>query len=134
MGAVETAVLDLACCQVGKELGLPTHGYLVASDSRQLDAPAGMESGISAVLGALAGINMLSGAGMLDLLACHSVEKLVLDAEAIASAQRLIPGIEAGTESLARSMLVEAVWQGDFLRLNETRALFRGRATFSPHP
>jgi trimethylamine:corrinoid methyltransferase-like protein len=40
----------------------------------------------SAALGALGGINMISGAGMLDSLACHSAEKLVLDAESIAIA------------------------------------------------
>jgi trimethylamine:corrinoid methyltransferase-like protein len=31
---------------------------------------------------------------MLDFLACHSIEKLVIDAEAITSAQRLLEGIE----------------------------------------
>ncbi len=87
MGAIESAMLNLAAAQVGKSLGLPTHGYLVASDAKVADAQAGMESGISAVLGALAGINMISGAGMLDFLACQSAEKLVMDAEAIASAR-----------------------------------------------
>ena len=62
---------------------------MVAGDGRVIDAQVEMESGMSAVLGALAGINMISGAGMLDFLACHSIEKLVIDAEAIASAQRL---------------------------------------------
>ena len=65
MGAIETAMLDLGCAEVGKHLGLPTHAYLVAGDGRAIDAQVEMESGISAVLGALAGINMISGAGML---------------------------------------------------------------------
>ena len=34
MGAIETAMLNMACAEVGKYLGLPTHGYLVATDSR----------------------------------------------------------------------------------------------------
>ncbi len=130
MGAIETAMLDLACAQVGKHLGLPTHAYLVASDSKLMDAQAGMESGVSAVLGALAGINMISGAGMLDSLACHSVEKLVIDAEAIASAQRLVAGIEARTEKLAVSMFAQIGLQGDFLKMKETRALFRSEQHF----
>jgi trimethylamine--corrinoid protein Co-methyltransferase len=125
MGAIETAMLDLACAQVGKYLGLPTHAYLVAGDGRVVDAQVEMESGISAVLGALAGINMISGAGMLDFLACHSIEKLVIDAEAIASALRLIEGIEQRTESLAIAMFAQAGLHGDFLKLKETRALFR---------
>ena len=125
MGAIETVMLDLACAQVGKSLGLPTHAYLVAGDGKLVDAQAGMESGISCVLGALAGINMISGAGMLDFLACHSIEKLVLDAEAIASAQRLLDGVQARGEALATAMFAKAGLGGDFLKLKETRALFR---------
>ncbi len=130
MGAIETAMIDLACAQVGKHLRLPTHTYLVASDSKLVDAQAGMESGISAVLGALAGINMISGAGMLDFLACHSVEKLVLDAEAIASAQRLLGGVAARTQTLATAMVTAAAASGDFLSLPETRRLFRSEQHF----
>ncbi len=130
MGAIETAMLDLACTQVGKHLGLPTHAYLVAGDGRVIDAQVEMESGISCVLGALAGINMISGAGMLDFLACHSIEKLVIDAEAIASAQRLVEGIQPRTDSLAVAMFEQAGLAGDFLRLKETRALFRKEQHF----
>ena len=130
MGAIETAMLDLACSQVGKYLGLPTHAYLVTGDGKAVDAQVGMESGISAVLGALAGINMISGAGMLDFLACHSIEKLVVDAEAIASAQRLIEGIEPRGESLAVAMFAQTGLHGDFLKLKETRALFRKEQHF----
>ncbi|HTT18827.1 MAG TPA: trimethylamine methyltransferase family protein [Candidatus Sulfotelmatobacter sp.] len=130
MGAIETAMLNLGCAQVGKSLGLPTHGYLVASDSRELDAQAGMESGGSALLGALAGINMISGAGMLDFLACHSIEKLVLDAEAIADAQRLISGIQPRAETLALGAFAKNGLHGDFLKLQETRALFRKEQHF----
>lgn len=125
MGAIETAMLDMGCAQVGKSLGLPTHGYLVASDSRQIDAQAGLESGSSALLGALSGINMISGAGMLDFLACHSIEKLVIDADAIAGAQRLLGGIEPRGEKLALDMFAQTGIHGDFLKLKETRTLFR---------
>ena len=130
MGAIETAMLDMACSQVGKYLGLPTHAYLVAGDGKAVDAQVEMESGISAVLGALAGINMISGAGMLDFLACHSIEKLVIDAEAIASAQRLIEGIEPWGESLAVAMFAQTGLHGDFLKLKDTRALFRKEQHF----
>ena len=130
MGAIETAMLDVACAQVGKYLGLPTHTYMVAGDGRVIDAQVEMESGMSTVLGALAGINMISGAGMLDFLSCHSIEKLVIDAEAIASAQRLIEGIEPRSESLALAAFAQAGLQGDFLKLKETRALFRKEQHF----
>jgi trimethylamine:corrinoid methyltransferase-like protein len=61
---------------------------------------------------------------MLDWLACHSAEKLVLDAELIASARRLVRGIETPTPTLALDAFV-AVGKEGFLALPETRALFR---------
>jgi trimethylamine--corrinoid protein Co-methyltransferase len=133
MGAVETAMLNMACAEVGKHLGLPTHGYLVATDSKFVDAQAGAESARSAMLGALAGINMISGAGMLESLACFSVEKLVIDAESIASAQRLARGIEVSGESLATAMFAQTGLSGEFLKLKETRALFR-QEQYLPSP
>lgn len=125
MGAIETAMMDLACAEVGKHLGLPTHAYLGGSDAKLVDAQAGMEGAVGLLLGALGGINMISGAGMLDFLAVQSVEKLVVDAEAIASARRLLEGIEARTPSLAADMFARAGLAGEFLKLPETRKLFR---------
>lgn len=125
MGAIETAMLNMGCAEVGKFLGLPTHGYLVASDSKLVDLQSGAESARSAVLGALTGINMISGAGMLDSLATFSIEKLVLDAEAIASAQRLVRGVESSYASFATAAFAQTGLSGEFLKLRETRTLFR---------
>lgn len=125
MGAIETAMLNMGCAEVGKSLGLPTHGYLVATDSKLVDSQAGAESARSAVLGALSGINMISGAGMIDSLACFSPEKLVIDAESIASAQRLLRGVEPRGDKLALRMFAQIGLSGEFLKLKETRQLFR---------
>ncbi len=124
MGAIETAMIDVSYAQVGKSLGLPTHTYLGASDAKLVDAQAGLESGMSALIGALAGINMISGAGMLDFLACFSPEKLVIDAEAIAMAQRLRNGVQQQTETLAVEMFSGIDFKGEFLKQKATRELF----------
>lgn len=124
MGAIETAMIDAAYAQVGKSLNLPTHTYLGASDAKIVDAQAGLESGVTAMIGALAGINMISGAGMLDFLACQSPEKLVVDAEGIAMAQRMLAGIELRTETLATALFESINFKGDFLKQKITRELF----------
>lgn len=124
MGAVETAMIDVSYSQVGKFLNLPTHTYLGASDAKVIDTQAGLESGISIVLGALAGINMISGAGMLDFLACFSLEKQVIDAEIIAMAQRLLAGVQLPTDTLATAMFEGINFKGDFLKQKVTRELF----------
>ncbi len=124
MGAVETAMIDASYAQIGKFIGLPTHTYLCASDSKVVDAQAGLESGMSAVIGALAGINMISGAGMLDFLACFSLEKLVIDAEIVAMTKRLLSGVHTPTETLATAMFEGINFKGDFLKQKVTRDLF----------
>ncbi len=124
MGAIETAMIDAAYTQIGKFIGLPTHTYLCASDAKVIDAQAGLESGIGATIGALAGVNMISGAGMLDFLACFSLEKLVIDAEIVAMAKRLLTGILTPTETLATAMFEGINFKGDFLKQKATRDLF----------
>jgi trimethylamine--corrinoid protein Co-methyltransferase len=124
MGAIETGMIDVAYAQVGKRLGLPTHAYLGASDGKLIDAQAGFESGISIVMGALAGINMLSGAGMLDFLRAQSLEKLVVDAEIIAMARRLLRGMQANREALGVDLIRALGHHGQFLGHKHTRAHF----------
>lgn len=133
MGAIETAMIDAAYAQVGKSLGLPTHAYLGASDAKTVDAQAGLESGVTAVIGALAGINMISGAGMLDFLACQSAEKLVIDAEAIAMAKHLLNGVQVRTETLATAMFAGIDFKSDFLKQKLTRQLFRQEQYLPSH-
>ncbi len=124
MGAIETAMIDASYCQVGKHLDLPTHTYLCTSDAKLIDAQAGLESGMGAVIGALAGVNMISGAGMLDYLACFSFEKLVIDAEIVGMAKRLLAGMNTPTPSLATAMFEGINFKGDFLKQKVTRELF----------
>jgi trimethylamine--corrinoid protein Co-methyltransferase len=125
MSAIETAMIDASYAQVGKSLGLPTHTYQGSSDAKLVDAQAGLESGVTAVIAALAGINMISGAGMLDFLACQSAEKLVVDAEAIAMAKRLVEGVKTPTETLATALFEGINFKGDFLKQKITRKLFK---------
>ncbi len=124
MGAIETAMIDASYAQVGKSLNIPTHCYLGATESKVVDAQAGLESGMTALVGALAGINMISGAGMLDFLACQSPEKLVIDAEAIGMAKRMLAGVSVRTETLATALFKGINFRGDFLKQRVTRELF----------
>ncbi len=124
MGAIETAMLDAGYAQVGKSLGMPTHGYLCATDTKVIDSQSGLESGMTALIGALAGINMISGAGMLDFLACHSPEKLAIDAEIVGMVKRLLDGIEVRTETLATAFYEGINFKADFLKQRITRDLF----------
>jgi trimethylamine--corrinoid protein Co-methyltransferase len=123
MGAIETAMIDASYAQVGKYFNIPTHAYMGASDAKVIDAQAGLETGMTAMVGALAGINMISGAGMLDFLVSQSLEKLVIDAEAIGMSKRLLAGVQVHTETLATEMFEGIEFKGEFLKQRVTREL-----------
>jgi trimethylamine--corrinoid protein Co-methyltransferase len=125
MGAIETMMVDVGYAQVGKHLGLPTHAYMALSDAKGADYQAGLESGTGAVLAALAGINVVSGPGMLDFESCQSLEKLVLDNEACGMALRLVRGISHGSAGEAVDLLRELVETGSLLGHRHTRTNFR---------
>jgi trimethylamine--corrinoid protein Co-methyltransferase len=93
MGAVETQMIDCAYNEIGKYLGVPTQAYISLSDSKKLDAQAGLESSMGATLAALSGINNISGPGMLDFESCQSLEKLIVDNEICGMVLRMIKGV-----------------------------------------
>ena len=124
MGAMETMMIGVGYAQVGKALGLPTHGYLGLSDAKTVDYQAGMESGIGTVLAALAGINLVSGAGILDYILTQSLEKLLLDHEACGMALRLVRGIAIRDDD-AVDLIGQLVETGEFLSSRHTRSYWR---------
>jgi trimethylamine--corrinoid protein Co-methyltransferase len=84
MAAIEALQLDVAYVEVAKRLRLPCQSYMALSDAKVLDAQAGAETFGSALLAALAGVNSVSGPGMLDFLLAFSLPKLVFDDEVCA--------------------------------------------------
>ncbi len=125
MGAVETMMIDSAYAQIGKYLNLPTHAYMALSDSKIIDAQAGFETGIGAIIAALSGINVISGPGLLSFESCHSLEKLVIDNEICGMAYRLIEGISQRDEPLARDLLEGLKKETQFLSLPHTKKWYR---------
>ena len=111
MIAVEALQLDLAYVAVAKSLGLPTQAYMALSEGKSLDAQAGGETYGSALLAALAGVNSVSGPGMLDYLLVFSLPKLVLDNEwcgqALHFMRDLQPKDDLPTLDLVRTLLDE---------------------------
>ena len=90
MAAIEALQLDVAYVEVAKALNLPCQSYMALSDAKVLDAQAGAETFGSALLAALAGVNSVSGPGMLDFLLVFSLPKLVFDDEVCAQVLHFI--------------------------------------------
>ena len=78
MAAIEAQRLNVGYVAIAKSLGLPTQAYMALSDGKFLDAQAGAETMTSAMLAALAGVNSVSGPGMLDFVLTFSLAKLAV--------------------------------------------------------
>ena len=130
MGAIETMLLNSAYSQIGKRLGLPVHAYMGLSDAKILDAQAGLEGGMSILLAALAGINVVSGPGMLEFESCQSLEKLVIDDEICGMAYRLLEGIAQRDEPIATELLRDVKPDSHFLSSPHTLRWFREELYF----
>ena len=130
MGAAETQMIDCAYCEIGKHLGLPTQAYIGLSDAKALDAQAGLETSMGATLAVLAGINSVSGPGMLDFESCISLEKLVVDHEICGLALRLGRGIEPREDFPARPHFEEMLAEGHLLIAKHTRKHLRAEHHF----
>jgi len=130
MGALETMMIDCAYCEIGKWLNIPTQAYISTSDAKQLDAQAGLETGIGATMAALTGINNISGPGMLDLEACQSLEKLVLDNEICGMAFRLLQGIEPREDFPSLPLFQELLRDKHLIIADHTRRHLRTEISF----
>lgn len=124
IGAMQTAMIDVGYAQVGKHLGLPVQAYMALSDAKVPDYQAGMESGIGAVLATLAGIDLVSGPGILDFILTQSMEKLLLDHEACTQALRLQAGM-ATHETDLLGLFGALVDKGSLLAHPHTRQHWR---------
>lgn len=107
-GAIETKMMAVANnAQIGKYFNLPTAANCGRNDSEMFDAQAATESGFGMLLGALAGINMIRGVGMLDHGGAVSMEKMIYDNEVCGMIHRLISGITVTEETLAVDVIKE---------------------------
>jgi len=130
MGAVETQMIDCANNEIGKHLNIPTQAYIALSDSKKLDAQAGLETSMGATLAALSGINSISGPGMLDFENCQSLEKLVVDNEICGMTLRLTRGVEPKEDFPSIPIFEELLRDKHLLISSHTRKYLRDEHYF----
>jgi trimethylamine--corrinoid protein Co-methyltransferase len=131
LGAIEAMIAACAGAEIGKHYGLPTHAYLGLSDSKLVDAQSGFESGLGIILAALAGVNVVSGPGMLACENCQSLEKMVIDNELCGMAYRLLDGVSTEGLETAVDVISKVGPGGHFLAEKHTRDNLR-REHFFP--
>jgi trimethylamine--corrinoid protein Co-methyltransferase len=132
MASTESVLMGISISQIAKKLNLPCATNTGCADSKRVDYQAGEESGIALTLMALAGINMIRGAGEMEYKSVVSKEKLLLDNEVCGMARRMLRSIETSEEALAIDLILDRASSSDgFLSAPHTLKYFKAES-FSP--
>jgi trimethylamine--corrinoid protein Co-methyltransferase len=130
MGAVETLMIDIGYAEVGKSMGFPTQAYLGMSDSKTLDAQAGMETAMTLVAASAGAIDFVSGPGMLNFESCQCFEKLVLDNDICGMVRRFKQGMEPRGKTLGVDAIAEGLADSNYLTTDMTLELYKKEAHY----
>jgi trimethylamine--corrinoid protein Co-methyltransferase len=125
-GAVEMGLMNAAASQLAHFYKLPIYATAGMTDSKTIDAQAGIESAVSSVMVSLAGGNFIhDAAGFLEFCMCASLEKYVLDDDILGMAMRAVEGIKVNSETLAFDVLKNTGPGGHFVSDRHTRKFMR---------
>ena len=122
VGYPEMSLGISAQAEVAQSFDLPTWGYAGCSDSKVLDAQAGLESGFSIITQALSGLNLIHDVGYLDQAMVCSPAQLVLGNEAIGMARKFMEGIRVDQDTIARQVIEDIGPGGHYLAHKHTLA------------
>jgi len=111
--------------------GLPTHNYGSGSDAPLPDGQSMSERAMLTTFMAASGLDILGGAGQLEVATTVSPLQLMVDNEVFAMARHLMTGFELSDDQLAWEVLVETEPGQHFLTSRHT--LMHCRDAFTPH-
>lgn len=118
--AIESQMVNVANAQICRHLHLASHGIVATSDAKTVDAQTGLEAAQGIMMGAMGGINIISGVGMIDSGLCQSFEKLIIDNEIAGMALRLKQGVASTPETLAFDVINDIGPGGQYLTAEHT--------------
>ncbi len=128
VGAPEHGMLSTGAVKLAQYYRLPSLVGGGISDSKLPDAQAGYEYVMNALLGSLAGANVIYGAGALEMGLTIDFAKLVMDVEMIRHIKKIIGGFSIIDEEIALEVIGEAGPAGEFLTSEHTFKHMRGQS------
>jgi trimethylamine--corrinoid protein Co-methyltransferase len=125
LGAPGFALLRVASAQLARMYGLPCGGGGLLTDSKLPDGQAGYEKLGTALLPALAGLHMISGAAAYGGELVLTLEGYILDDEVIGWVKRVLQGFTVDEEHLALDLISSQGPGGQFVQEDHTLHFFR---------
>lgn len=126
----EQALMAIAMTQLGNHYGLPVYINVGLTDSKVLDAQAGLESAATLICGALAGADIFGHFGICGVDQGSSLVTLMMQHELISYVERILQGIEINDEKLGTEVIESVGHDGTFLAEEHTARHFRDELWF----
>jgi len=114
-GAPEWPAGMAAWCDIARHYGLPVWGAAGATDSKVVDAQAGLETAITIMTAFLARCNLVHDVGYIEYGSTSSAEMLVIADEIIRDVRFIMKGVEVTERTLARDVIHRATPGSGFL-------------------
>jgi len=125
VGAPENNLAIAAQAEVARSFNLPTWGLAGTTDSKTLDAQAGIESAFSILSQGLSCLNLIHDVGYMAAGMACSLEQLVMGNEIVGMTKRFIGGITVTKETIARQIIEDVGPGGNFLVQKHTMDHFK---------
>jgi trimethylamine--corrinoid protein Co-methyltransferase len=119
-GAPEWPTGMAAWCDLARYYELPTWGAAGATDSKVVDAQAGIEAAITIMAAYLTRCNLVHDVGYIEYGTTSSMEMLVIADEIIRDVRCIIDGVEVSERTLAREAIHRAQPGSGFLADDHT--------------
>ncbi len=130
-GSPEMSLNDAGATQIFRRVGVPCFGLAGATDSKETDFQAGMETSIQFLMYAGSGSNLIHDSGMMDLGMTGSAHLLCLCDEVIGNVKRLQRGFSLDENGFAFDTIKEVGQGGTFITSQHTLKNFR-KEMFAP--
>ncbi len=121
----EQGLMAVAMTEMGKRYGLPVYINVGLTDSKCVDAQAGLEIGATLLLGALAGADIFGHFGIAGVDQASSPAMLVFQHETIEYVERVLDGFLIDDNTLALDLIDSVGPGGMFIAEEHTVAHFR---------
>ena len=129
-GGPEQAIFSIAMSQIGKSYGLPVYINAGLTDSKKLDAQAGLEAGITLSLGIASGADIFGHMGICGMDQGTSLDILIMQSEIISYLESTNRIIDFDDDLFATDLINEVGPKGTFLNKRHTAKNIRKELWF----
>jgi trimethylamine--corrinoid protein Co-methyltransferase len=124
-GSPEMSLHSAAAVDIARYLGIPFMGTAGATESKSIDAQAGVEAAIQVLMSSLSGASLVHDVGFLDCADIGSLSYLVLTDEIIGMVARIMRGITVNADTIMLDLLEKVGSDGSYIAEPRSAALCR---------